>query len=247
MPELPEERSDGGSYIFRYKERTIPFQPTAGDGEHIERISDHIEKHIGPIHMVFHEIVSDLVHIDVHWVRPNNQRPYHTLITSGMSEAPMSMPTGEGDAVVPAYAELCICLPSLWPLTQEDFKDERNYWPIRWLKTMARLPHEYDTWLWYGHTVPNGDPAEPVSKDSKFIGFVVLSPVSAPQEFTELKIDEDKSIYFFAIYPLFREEMDLKLCEGTDALIDKLAEHEVTEVVDVKRKNTCRKKRWGLF
>lgn len=240
------ELTEGGSRVYRHTERKIPFQPATGDGEHIDRISDHIEKHVGPIHMVFHEIVSDLVHIDLHWVRPTNARPYHTLVTSGMSEAPMNMPTGEGDATVPVFAELCICLPEKWPLTMEAFKDEGNYWPLRTLKMMARLPHEYDTWLWYGHTVPNGDPPEPYAPSTKFAGMIVLSSVSLPEAFGSLEVNGDKSVKFFAIYPLYPEEMSLKLREGTDALLERFTKHVVSDVVDLKRRNTA-KKWWGLF
>ncbi len=48
------------------------------------------------------------------------------------------------------YAELMIDLPPEW-LVQDD--DENNYWPIRWLKILARLPIDSDTWLGYGHTI----------------------------------------------------------------------------------------------
>ena len=36
----------------------------------LEEITEHIEEHLGPIAMVFHEVVSDTVHIDVHHVEP---------------------------------------------------------------------------------------------------------------------------------------------------------------------------------
>lgn len=66
------------------------------------------------------------------------------------------------------YTELCIFLPANWPLEsepyqtiEETFKDENNYWPLRWLKKLARFPHEYNTWIGRGHTIPNGEAAEP--------------------------------------------------------------------------------------
>jgi hypothetical protein len=39
--------------------------------------------------------------------------------------------------------------------------------------------------------------------------------------------------------------MDFKLKKGTDALIDRFEEYNVSDVVDINRKNTCAKK--GLF
>lgn len=51
----------------------ITIEPATGDGENIDAISNHIEKYIGKIDCVFHEIISDKVHIDVHWVKQANR------------------------------------------------------------------------------------------------------------------------------------------------------------------------------
>ena len=34
------------------------------------------------------------------------------------------------------------------------------YWPIGLLKTIARLPHEYNIWIAQWHSVPDGGPAQ---------------------------------------------------------------------------------------
>ena len=185
------ELSPSGGPIYRHKERSIPFQPAAGDPEHIERISEHIERHFGPVAGVYHELISDLVHIDVHVVNPTPQRNCYTLVTSGLSEAPMSVPEGL-EAL--RFAELFIQLPPTWPLHElnkvaarrreespaEAAAAERWYWPIRWLKTLARLPHEYDTWLGEGHTVPNGDPPEPYAEGTALCGAMLVEPTLVP-------------------------------------------------------------------
>lgn len=47
-------------------------------------------------------------------------------------------------------AELAICLPPDWNLNSGD---ECDYWPIRWLKMLARLPIEEKSWLgWATHS-----------------------------------------------------------------------------------------------
>ena len=117
-------------------------------------ISAHIERHIGRIHMVFHEIVSDDLHIDIHHVKSSLLRRFEVLVTSGMSALPMAVP---GDSNEPRFAEIVTVLPKGWPLTKEAFSDERNYWPIRLMKTFARLPHRDNTWLGLGHTLANGE------------------------------------------------------------------------------------------
>ena len=38
---------------------------------------------------------------------------------------------------------------------------------------LARLPHEFQTLLWQGHTVPNGDPALPYARNTKLCGALV--------------------------------------------------------------------------
>jgi hypothetical protein len=76
---------------------------------------------------VWHELASDLVHIDVHVTPPSPGRPRYTLVTSGMSDRPMSVPPG----IDSRYAELMTALPADWPLTAEAFRDEATYWPVR--------------------------------------------------------------------------------------------------------------------
>ncbi|HZT78842.1 MAG TPA: suppressor of fused domain protein [Gemmataceae bacterium] len=236
--ELAEpERSASGSPVYRHETRTKEFTPAAGDSENIEAISDHIETHIGKVAGVFHEIVSDLVHIDVHVVEPTDDRPYHTLVTSGMSDLPMTVPEGAEDW---RFAELVISLPPDWPLTQEAFQDERNYWPVRWLKMLARLPHEYDTWLGWGHTVPNGDPPRPFAANTKLCCALLLTPMLTPEEFWQLRTDDDRTINFYALVPTYHEEMAFKLKNGVEALLERFGEEGVTELLDVKRTNVCK-------
>ena len=118
-----------------------------GDTELIEAMGSHIEKHVGPIAQVLHETVSDLVHIDLYHVQPSPRLPYQILVTSGMSQLPMSVPDGASEY---HFTELVLVLPPSWPMEHEACRDERHYWPIRQLKSLARFPHVYQTWLYWG-------------------------------------------------------------------------------------------------
>lgn len=238
------EKSESGSPIYRYDESSKnQFEGASGE-QSIEEISNHIEKHIGKIHMIFHELVSEQVHIDVHWVKPTNERPFHTLITSGMSDKPMNTPEGVKEC---DFAELSICLPADWKISEEDFKDERNYWPIRWLKFLARFPHEYNTWFGYGHTIPNGDPAEPFADNTQLNTMILLPTIVFSEEFHTLKL-KDKSIDFYTIIPLYTEEVNLKMKKGVDALFEGFDKYGVSDIVNIDRPNTAnKKKRFGLF
>jgi hypothetical protein len=209
----------------------------------LEEISNHIEAHLGKVDFVFHELVSDTVHIDIHIVKPQKSFPFVRLVTSGMSDLPMTIPE---DASVPRFAEVMVTLPATWALDQESFQDERWYWPVRLLKELARLPHKHGTWLGFGHTVPNGDPSEPYAANTKLCGALILPSVTVPDEFHTLRIDEAKEITFFSVVPLYADEMALKLREGVDELLDKFDSAELTDVIDPLRRSVL-KKRFGIL
>src|SRR5262245_24163080 len=91
------ERSESGAPIYRHQPRGKPFEPAFGDGPTIDKITDHIGAFVGPADSVFHELISDLVHVDVHLVQPRKKRNYYTLVTSGMSDRPMAAPEDHPD------------------------------------------------------------------------------------------------------------------------------------------------------
>lgn len=231
-------RSEAGAPIY-YHKPARDFELAPGDETTIEQVETHIAAHIGQPAGVFHEIISDKVHLDVHVVNRTPERNYYTLVTSGMSERPMNVPPG---AEAYRYAEMMICLPPDWKMQQRDWSDERHYWPIRWLKTLARLPHDFNTWLGYYHTVPNGDPPQQYARNTRLCCALVYVPVLFPQAFHTLQVSEEKTIHFYSMFTLYREENDYKLKVGAEALIDRLAAANVTELLDINRPNVMRGK-----
>jgi hypothetical protein len=149
-----------------------------------------------------------------------------------MSDRPMAAPAERSDW---AYAELYLCLPPDWKLDGEDAKEERFFWPIQALKFLARFPHQYETWLWYGHTIPNGEPAQPFNAFTQLCGFILLTPHCVPAEFHELKIDEQKTIRFFALVPMHREEVSLKSRQGAEAFENAFVAAGFSELLQVDR------------
>lgn len=239
------ERSGSGSPVYRHENLDRDFEFAVGDPENIDRISDHIERYAGPVKNVFHEIISDLVHIDIHIVEPTPERNVYTLVTSGMSDRAMSTPEGAEEF---RYAELLICLPPDWPMGDEAWKDEANYWPIRTLKFLARFPHEYRTWLGAMHTIPNGNPPEPFARNCAMSGVILLPPITLPEAFHELAIDGEKTIRFLSVIPLHADEMDLKLREGAEALFDGFERDRVSEILNPQRPSVVKRKRsWFSF
>jgi Suppressor of fused protein (SUFU) len=208
-----------------------------------DAIAEHVARHVGPITDVFHEARPHLFQLDVLVVGPHEARPYTTLVTCGMSTLPMRVPIENPEDLgrVPElrYAELLLCLPPDWPLTPEAFQREENYWPVRWLKKLGRFPHIHEGWLGLGHTVPNGDPPEPFAATTSFSGWLVDQPLLFPEEIQKLRVGE-KVINFYAIVPLYEEEMTLKVRKGSPALGHLLNRAKVTELVDPGRLTVAR-------
>lgn len=234
--------SDERSRMLRHAAPPKQDELVAGSAENIEAISDHIERHVGPVHMVFHEIASTTVHVDIHHVAATPTRPFHHLVTSGMSDRAMTVPAGEEAS---RFAELLVALPADWPLTRKAFEDEGNYWPIRTLKTLARLPHEHETWLGPGHTVGNGEPPQPYAPGTDLCGSLLLVPMTVPAEFGTLSLPTGAEIQFLQVFPVYAEEMQLKIERGTDALLELLERNRVPLEIDPRRRSVCRPRaRW---
>jgi hypothetical protein len=244
MPDEPTERSDSGTPIIRHRPSERGWTPPKSASGNLQAIQEHLAEHIGPVENVFHELISDLVHLDVLMIPPAADRPFNVLVTSGMSDLPMTVPNGMENF---RRAEVMIALPSDWPLDYARFDDERVYWPIRWLKMLGRLPHEFNTWLGYGHSVPNGDPPEPIP-GTKFTGVMTTFARWLPRDFSRLELGPARWIFFYQMVPLYPEEMDLKLNKGTEALVKRFEERDISFVLDPNRPNVARRKRlFGLF
>ena len=207
------------------------------------QIESYIEENIGAVSCVYHEIVSDQVHIDIHVVNPSEKRNSYTLITSGMSDQPMPAPPGKEGY---RYTELTLSLPASWPISEDELQDDKNYWPLRWLKTIARLPHHQNTWVSLGHTIPNGNPPVPFSSATELCCWILSVPLLFGKQFGRMKVDNEKAVNFFSVVPIYKEEMEFKLRKGARPLIERLVRDGVNEIVNLNRKNVC-KKRFGLF
>ena len=221
--------------VYRHTEAVGDPRLSHGDRELIDDVTRHLERFLGPVETVFHEIVSEYVHIDVHHFPPTPTRPFHVLATSGMSEKPMTTPAELPDDW--RHAELLVCLSAAWPLTEAAFADERYYWPVRCLKTIARLPHVFRTWIGWAHTIPNDDPPQPYADDTALCGCMIVPPLSLGDEIHRLERANGTVVRFWNLLPLYAEEMELKLREGAEALFELLDRVGAADVVDPRRPN----------
>jgi len=228
----PEEDTPEGR-IIRYDAPAGDPGLSFGDPGLIDEITNHLEAFLGPVNLVWHEIVSEYAHIDVHHFPPTPERNFHVLATTGMSERPMTLPDGMPDDW--RFAELLLNLPSSWQLSKDAFADERYYWPMRLIKTVARFPHMYSTWLGYAHTLPNGDPPEPYDASTELCGAMLVQSMSLPEAINTLERANGQVIRFWTVLPLHADEMDLKVREGAEALFPLLDKAGISDVIVPER------------
>lgn len=248
MSKPKDERTADGSPIIRHAEPARDFRPAVASTSAAD-VERHIARYFGPPTTVFHEVVSELVHVDVHVIPPHPGRDCWTLFTTGMSDLPMSPPP---DAAGFTHAELMISLPRAWRIDLLDVtppppEHERWYWPLHWLKYLARFPHAYDTWLWSGHTIPNGDPAEPFAVGTRLCGWMLLPPLDVPDEALDVALPDGRTVHLFALHALHAEEIALKLRKGIGPLLEALDRARVSEVLAPERAPAVRRKLFGLF
>jgi len=205
-----------------------------GDASLIEVVDKHISKNIGPIACVLDEKTSPVIHVDLYVVEPNKERPFFTIITSGMAEKPMKVPPEMAGF---EYAELLICLPPDWPVSMKAFDDESNWWPFRLLKMLARYPHQNDTWLWSGHTIQCSRPPKPFGPNTEMTGALIGPATTLGEGARSLKWGRKRNIRFFGVYPLYTEELEFKKKNGLDDFLTFFTEAGITELLDPKRRS----------
>ncbi len=201
-----------------------------------ECVHNHLSTYIGDVTKVFSSGPGGLFNakdIDVGVIEPTEERPFYTLSTLGMSNITMAAPEGEMK-----HIELIMCLPADW-----DFRKENQIWPVRMMKDLAWYVYSEKTYLGVDHTLPNGEPPEPWSPDTEMCGVLVSLPILTPAEFCSGLDFQSKQVSFLSLIPLYLQEMDLKISQGSDALYECFERHQVSELFDAERPVSCLSKR----
>ena len=204
----------------------------------ITALESHIAKHFGEFKNVLHEIVSPDIHVDIAVIDPTPKRDYYTLVTMGMGAHRMNVPSEISQHRL-ERAEVMVCLPPDWDIKSHD---EQCYWPLRWLKILARLPIENNTWLGWGHTIPNGAGADPFAENTKLGCIMLLEPGLFGQEAALCEMPDGSCVNFYQMMPLYADEMNYKLENNyqAESLLERISETEGAApedflVVDINR------------
>ena len=151
----------------------------------------------------------------------------------------MNVPSESGESPL---AEVLLLLPRKWPLTVSAFNEEKNYWPVRLLKDIARYVHHSDTWIGYGHTVAiaeSFDVLQPYAPSTALCASAILPPLSLGETAWSLQRQGGKDVFFWSAVPIYKEELALKIEKGIDALMDRFDALGITDRIDPQRPNAA--------
>lgn len=161
--------------------------------------------------------------VDVRIYEPGfAERSFYTLVTCGMSDAPMPGPPELGRDVL--RAELIL------------YVDQPGTSLVRLMRTLALMPRRMGIWLGHGHTLPNGDPPAPLFSGSVLDTLLILDTNVMPERevWRHVALDGDPLRLLHPL-PITSRECALKVSAGLAALLDRFDERKLSFVLDPGR------------
>ena len=216
--------------------------PPTGDIDLIEAIPKHFEDLLGEVGTVYHETVSEYIHLDVYRFDPIEEGDGYTFVTCGLAEKPMNAPHNIRNRENYLYAELVMHLPPDWPMEWQKLRMPENLWPITAMKSFARLPHERESWIWGGHTLQNGD-LEPYAADTKLCAALLCPSFQFPDEFESMQLPNGRGVVFLTLAFIYREEWEYTVKNYSEAFFERIRESGLAPMeffeLNKNRKNVC--------
>lgn len=201
--------------------------------DEFNELTSYIEKSFGgKITNIYHEKVSEHVHIDIVEVGPSKGADYYKLVSVGAGVYEMNVPWKlKGYSL--EHAELVMLLPKENKISLDN---PESIWPIIKMKEIIRTPIRENSWLGYGHTFGDG---EPLTKDTdmKWIGLVIACDKDCQQMIYNTG---DKVINYYQMLPMHNDELRYKKKHSMDELINKLDDKDIPIMMDLKRENSCK-------
>ncbi|MET1076495.1 MAG: suppressor of fused domain protein [Pseudomonas sp.] len=201
----------------------IGFQTESGEQlqDFREQLFDEL---FGDCDSVSHEISPLSPHIDVFVYKPGYQgRTFYTLVSSGMSDVPMTLAAGIPDDYQRAEILMYVTEP------KEEY--------IHLIRYYARYPHQYGSYFAQGHTIPNGQPAEPYFSPGSLDTVLFISSILSPDnEFSDRLYEKSGiPVQLLHLTPITTAELEFKLEHGSDRLYDIFDENNHPFILDETR------------
>ena len=219
--------------LFRKKKKEV-YPEYLYTEEELNEYEEYVTETFGKFDKVFHEVVSPDIHLDVVIIPPGRD-PFYRLVTMGAGAYAMNIPD---DLVLYnlKHAEYTITLPADWNLNSSA---EEDYWPIRILKSTARIPVQSGSWLGTGHTIHGNADKAPFATNTR-LNSILLMPAIDRKNGCEASVvlgSSRKKINFYELVPLYQNELEYKFEHGYDAFLDMIPDEAFPLITRPDRKN----------
>jgi len=214
--------------IFKKKNKMFLYSE-----EELDQYEQYITEQFGEYTEVIHEIVSPDIHLDIIIVPPTEKNNYYKLITMGMGAYEMNVPKELREYEL-ERAELVLYLPPTWNIKSNE---ENDYWPIRQLKVLGRLPLQCNTWLGFGHTISADRDNTPYAENTKFCSMMMLTALNQDCEEMDFRLSSIGKINFYQLFPLYKEELEYKQNHDAETLLKLFDVDDIMPVINNNRKN----------
>ena len=218
------EISPGGSVVYRYandqwQQTQVGFTERAGEyGDLRDAV---YRQRFGEAKQVWHEVIPLVPHIDVmEYYRSGESGEVCVLVTSGMSNLPMRVPE---NAEVPRRVEIIFY----------STEPKREY--IETMRQLAHFPHDQKTWIGSFHTIPNGNPPEPLWGTAMDTFFFLPPIVRKDRTLQDDLILDGDHVEFLWLAPLTSAECKLKLAKGSGAILDLFQKNKHSHIFNPER------------
>ena len=228
MNDQSKEKQDLEAMLLLLKEKTgkCLYLP-----EEIEEIKAFVQKTFGEIEFIYSKNISplDKVHGELIVVKPTEEMPFTKVVTLGYSAFEMNLPPSVNDQ--PKRVELVIFLPKDWDVKSSD---EKYYWPLRYIQQFAGLPSKKNTWIGIGHTFGCED-GKSFAENTRLSSLILVNPLEKDKP-ASTNLSTNKTVSFLKAYPLYEEELLLKMKIGSKVFFKMIEEMpDFEEGIDVKR------------
>ena len=204
-----------------------PGRRTGSVAEQARARQAHYSEWLGTPSHVWHEDRVAVPHVDIYVYppAPDLKRDTYTLVTSGMSDARMNVPSEAGGAR--DRVEMIQYLGEF----DEEQAGQQWPWYVSTMFYLAHLPFAHRAWLGPSHTVPNGEPPEPLIAGSLLTSAFLLPPMFEEAGFADGLRLGGQPVGFLWLTFITDQELRFKLDQGSRAIIERFQREHFPQIL----------------